>query len=96
MAVFGGVIWKIEFGENWPSLEAHLTNFVVIRTHLFCHFHHVVDYPGLRRNGSSARIFNQTQYFLGQTSWHANPGQLEGDIAAMTNDLGSDLHQLFP
>ncbi len=37
-----------------PSLEAHLTNFVVIQTHLSCPFHRAVDYLGLRRNGSSS------------------------------------------
>ena len=35
-------------------LEAHLTNFVVIRTHLPRQFHLAVDFLGLRRNGSSS------------------------------------------
>ena len=70
--------------------------FLAIQAHLPCHFHHVVDYPGLRRDGSSAQIINQTQYFLEQTFWHANLGQLEGDIAAMTNNLGPNLHQFLP
>ena len=80
----------------WPSLEAHLANFVVIRTHLSCHFHHVVDYPGLRRNGSSSQAINQAQDFLEQASWDRNLGQLESGIATMANDLGPDLHQLLP
>jgi hypothetical protein len=79
-----------------PSLEAHLTNFAVIRTHLSCHFHRAVDVPGLRRSGSSSQVINQGQDFLEQRSWHGYLGQLESDIATMANDLGSDLHQLFP
>ena len=79
----------------WPSLEPHLTNFVVIRTHLSCHLHRVVDYLGLRRNGSSSQIINQGQDFLEQALWHGNLRQLECDIAAMANDLGSNLDQLL-
>ena len=52
--------------------------------------------PGLHRNGSSAQIINQTQYFLEQTSRHGNLGQLEGDITAMADDFGPDLHQFLP
>ena len=46
------------------SLEVHLANFVVIRTHLSRHFHRAVNYPGLRRNESSPKIIDQFQDFL--------------------------------
>jgi hypothetical protein len=80
----------------WPSLEANLTNFAIIQTYFPCHFHRVVDYPGLRRNGSSSQAINQAQDFLEQASWDRNLGQLESGIATMANDLGPDLHQLLP
>ena len=80
----------------WWSSEAHLAIFVAIQTHLFRCFCRVVDPLGLRRNGSSSQVINQGQDFLEQASRHSNLGQLESDIAAMANDLGSDLHQLLP
>ena len=79
----------------WSSLEADLTNFAVIQTYLSCHFHRVVDCPGLRRNGSSSQVINPAQDLLKQASWDRNLGQLESDIATMANDLGADLHQLL-
>ena len=80
----------------WPSLEAYLTNFDVIWTHLSCYFHPAVDFLGLRRNASSSQVINQAQDLLEQASWDRNLGQLESDIAAMTNDLGPNLHQFLP
>ena len=47
----------------WPSLEANLTNFLVIRTHLSRRFHLVVDFLGLRRNDYDDKHFT-TYIFL--------------------------------
>ncbi len=58
--------------------------------------HLAVEFPGLRRNGSSSQIINQAQDFLEQASRHGNFGQLDPYIAAMASDLGSDLYQLLP
>jgi len=80
----------------WPCSEIHLARSVVIQTHLSHHFHLAVDFLGLRRNGFSSQIINQAQDFLEQVSWHGNLGQLESNIAAMADDLGSNLHQLLP
>jgi hypothetical protein len=77
-------------------LEGHLYRFSTIQTHPSCRFYLAVDFPGLRRNGSSSQIINQAQDFLQQASWHGNLGQLEGDIPAVADDLGPDLHQLLP
>ena len=69
--------------------------FVVIRTHFSHLVPCAVDDPGLRRSGSSSQIIDQFQNVLEQVPWNGNLGQLESDIAAMANDLGSDLHQLL-
>ena len=70
--------------------------FVGIQTHLSHRFCLTVDFPGLRRNGSSSQVINQGQDFLEQLPRHRNLGQLEGDVPAMTDDLGSNLDQLLP
>lgn len=67
------------------------TDFIVIRTHLSHRLNSVVSFLGLRRNGSSSQVIDQPQDFLEQVSRHGNLGQLERDITAMANDLGSDL-----
>jgi len=51
---------------------------------------------GLRRNGSSPQIIDQVQDFPEQFPRHRHLGQLERDVPAMADDLGSNLHQLFP
>ena len=48
-AAIGGVI--LEIG---PRLEGRLSRFSAIQTHLACRFYLAVDFPGLRRNGSSS------------------------------------------
>ena len=55
-----------------------------------------IDFPGLRRDGSSSQVINQGQDFLEQLPWNGDLGQLECDITTMANDLGSDLDQLPP
>ena len=47
--------------DDWASLEAHLTKFVVIQTHLFRRFYLTVDFLGLRRSRSWPQIINQAQ-----------------------------------
>ena len=72
-----------------------MINFVVIRTHLSYHFRRAVYFLGLRRNGSSSQIIDQSQNLLEQAPWHGHLGQLESDVAAMADDVGSNLDQLF-
>ena len=80
----------------WPCSEAHLANFVVIQTHLSRCFYLAVDFLGLRRSGSWSQIINQAQDFPEKVSRYCHLGQLEGDIATMADDLGTDLDQLLP
>ncbi len=81
--------------EIGPRLEGHLLRFSAIQTHPSCRFHLAVDFPGLRRNGSSPQIIDQAQDFLEQFPRHRHFGQLERDVPAMTDDPSSDLHQLL-
>ncbi len=80
----------------WRSSEAHSDNFVVIHTHPSRRFYLAVKFLGLRRNGSSSQIINQAQDFSEQFPRHRDLGQLERDVPPVTDDLGTDLHQLFP
>ncbi len=88
--------------NRWPDysvflcLEGHLSIFSVIETDPFCRVLLAVDFPGLRRSGSSPEIIDQAQDFPKQFPRHGNLGQLEGDIATMADDLGPDLDQLLP
>ncbi len=72
-------------------MEAHSADFVVIQTHPSCRFHLAVDVPGLRRSGSWSQIINQAQDFPEQFPRHRHLGQLERDVPAMADNLGSDL-----
>ena len=82
--------------EISPRLEAHLPSFSAIQTHSSCRFHLAVDVPGLRRSGSWSQIIDQAQDFPEQFPRHRHLGQLERDVAAMADHLGTDLHQLLP
>ena len=79
-----------------PRLEGHLPRYSAIQTHLSRHFHLAVDFPGLRRNGSSPQIIDQAQDFSEQFPRHGNLGQLERDVPTMANDFCADLDQLLP
>jgi len=78
-----------------PRLEGHSVIFLVIQTHLSCRFLLAVDSLGLRRSGSWSQIINQAQDFPEQFPRHGNLRQLERDVAAMSDNLGTDLHQLL-
>ncbi len=78
-----------------PRLEGHSVIFLVIQTHLPCRFLLAVDSLGLRRSGSWSQIINQAQDFPEQLPRHGNLRQLERDVAAMSDNLGTDLHQLL-
>ncbi len=73
------------------GLEGHSVIFLAIRTHLSCRFLLAVDFSGLRRSGSSSQIINQPQDYFKQASRNSHFGQLEGDVAAMSDNLGTDL-----
>jgi len=73
-----------------------LAKFFVIQTHLSCHFHLAVGSLGLRRSGSWPKIIDQPQDFSEQVTGHCHVGQLKGDVAPVSDDLGTDLDQLFP
>ncbi len=77
--------------EIGPRSEGHLPRFSAIQTHPFCRFHLAVDFPGLRRSGSSSQIIDQAQDFPERLSWHGNLGQLERDVPAMADNFGTDL-----
>ncbi len=78
-----------------PRLEDHSVIFLVIQTHLSYRFLLAVDSLGLRRSGSWSQIINQAQDFPEQFPRHGNLRQLERDVAAMSDNLGTDLHQLL-
>jgi hypothetical protein len=80
--------------EISPRLEGHLPRFSAIQTHPSCRFHLAVDFPGLRRSGSSSQIIDQAQDFPERFSRHGNLGQLERDVPAMSDDFRADLDKL--
>ncbi len=77
-----------------PRLEGHSVIFLAIQTHLSCRFLLAVDPLGLRRRGSSSQFIDPPQDFPKQMPRHGNLRQLERDVAAMSDNLGTDLHQL--
>ena len=77
-----------------PRLEGHSVIFLAIQTHLSCRFLLAVDSLGLHRSGSSSQIINQAQDFPEQVPRHRHLSQLERNVAAMSDNLGPDLHQL--
>ncbi len=72
-----------------------MAKFSIIQTHLSCHFHFAVGFPGLRRSGSWSQIIDQAQDFLEQASRHRDLGQLKRDVPPVAHDLRADLHQIF-
>ncbi len=82
--------------EIGPRLDGHLPIFSVIHTHPSCRFHLAVDFPGLRRSGSWSQILDQAQDCPEQFPRHRHLGQLERDVPAMADHLGTDLHQFLP
>ncbi len=79
-----------------PRLEGYSVNFLVMQTHLSCRILLAVDFLGLRRSGSSSKSIDPPQDFPKQVPGHGDFGQLERDVPPVTDDLGTDLHQLFP
>ena len=82
--------------EIGPRLEGHSVTLPAIQTHPSGRFHLAVDVPGLRQSGSWSQINDQAQDLPEQFPRHRNLRQLERDVAAMADYLGTDLHQLFP
>jgi hypothetical protein len=78
-----------------PRLEGHLARFSAIQTHPCCRSHLALDFPGLRRNGSSSYIINQAQDFLEQAPRHRHLGQLKCDVPAMADYFRTDLQQFL-
>ncbi len=89
---FAAIRWPLVIG---PRLEGHSVIFLAIQTHLSSRFLLAVDSLGLRRSGSWLQIINQPWDYLEQASRNRHFGQLEGDVAAMSDNLGTDLHQLL-
>ena len=50
--------------------------------------------PSWRQRRRSQAV-NEAQNLSEQGAWDGDLGQLEGDVPAMANDLGTDLHQLL-
>ncbi len=82
--------------EIGPRLECHSIACPAIQTYFSRYIHRAVDFLGLRRSGSWSQIINQAQDFSEQFPRHRDLGQLERDVPPVTDDLGTDLHQLFP
>ena len=55
-----------------------------------------MDFLSLRRSGSWSQTIDPPQDFPKQVPRRGNLGQSERDIAAMTDNLGTDLDQLLP
>ncbi len=70
--------------------------FSVIQTHSSCRFLLAVDSLGLRRCGSWSQFIDPPQDFPKQVPGHGDFGQLERDVPAMADHLGTDLDQLLP
>jgi hypothetical protein len=70
---------------DYGRLEGHSVIFLAIQTHLSCRFHLAVDFPNPRRSGSWSQIINQAQDFREQFPRRRYLGQLEGDVAAMSD-----------
>ena len=77
-----------------PRPEHHLPSFSPFRQTPPVVYTWAVDFPGLRRHGSSSQIIDQAQDFPEQFLRHGDLGQLERDVPAMADDLGADLDQL--
>ena len=76
-------------------MEGHSVNFPAIQTHLSCRFLLAVDSLGLRRSGSSSQFIDPPEDFPKQAPRHGNLRQLEGDVAAMSDNPGTDLDQPY-
>ncbi len=77
-----------------PRLEGRSVIFLAIQTHPSCRFHLAVDFPGLRRSRSWSQIIDQAQDFPEHFPRHGNLGQLERDVATMSDDFHADLDKL--
>ena len=79
-----------------PRLEGHSVIFLAIQTHLSCRLLLAADSRGLRRSGSSSQFTDPPRDFPKQVPGHGDFGQWERDGPPVTDDLGADLHRLFP
>ena len=68
-----------------PRLEGHWPGLSAIQTPPSCRSHTAVDFPGLRRGGSSPQIIDQAQDFPERVPRHGNLGQLERDVSTLTS-----------
>ena len=91
---FAAIRWP-DFG-NQPSLGRPFAQISRHSDTPLLSFYLAVDVPGLRRSWSWSQIIDQAQDFPEQFPRHRHLGQLEGDVAAMADHLGTDLHQLLP
>ena len=80
---------------SWPCPEGHFPIFSAIQAYLSRTFHLAVDSLGLRRNGPSSEIINQTQDFLEQFPRHRHLGQLKRDVLPVTDPLRANFRQLL-
>ena len=77
-----------------PRLEGHSVIFLAIQTHSPVAFSSPSIPSAYARSGSSSQIINQAQDFPEQVPRHRHLSQLERNVAAMSDNLGPDLHQL--
>ena len=76
-------------------MEGHFPRFSAIQAHPSCRFHLAIDFPGLRRGGSSPQSIDHPQDFLKQIAGHGGFRHLERGIATMADHLRADLDQLY-
>ncbi len=77
-------------------LEGHSVTFLAIQAHFSRYFHRAVDFLGLRRGGSLAWTIDWLRDCPEQSLRHGNLSQLERDVAAVADNLGTGLDRLLP
>ncbi len=80
---------------SWRCPESYFPIFSAIQAYLSRTFHLAGDSLGLRRNGPSSEIINQTQDFLEQFPRHRHLGQLKRDVLPVTDPLRANFRQLL-
>ncbi len=67
-----------------------------MQTHLACRFDVPSMSPAHAGVGLGRRSSISRRFFCRQVTGHCHLGQLKGDAAPVSDDLGTDLHQLLP
>lgn len=90
-ARLGAPARPVEFG----LLERFTARLSFIKAHLSRCLSFPPSPPASSRSWRCPKSSDQPQNLFEQFSWHCDLGQLEDDGAAVSHDLGADLHQLL-